>query len=227
MLVVLGLGLLSSASAAERTVVVDSFFFEDSSTGDGRVVVDQGDTIAFRFAGNNEHSATVTGLFDSGVKSGGQTFVTDALMRAGTYSLFCTEHGAQTHGTTLVVRGPAGQSPSATPRPSSAKPTPARTVAPPRKAVSSPPPVTAAPKTTAPAPQASVAAAPTRPSIRSSAPAPIRSTPAATATAAPLTAVEPADGGRDWLLPLLVLAPLVVAGAAIATRRRDPRLRGR
>lgn len=219
-LVALGLGLLSSAQAAERTVIVDSFFFEDSTAGDGRVVVDRGDTISFRFEGTNEHSATVEGLFDSGVKGGGTVFTTSALTKAGTFTLFCTEHGAETHGTTLVVRGPAGASPAPTARPTTAKPTPA-----PSRAAATPKPApartTAAPATVIPAP--STAAAAPRASTPARATAPVASpTPDSALSPAPTAATDPVDDGRDWLIPALVVLLLLLSAGAFALSRRDP-----
>src|SRR5687767_15259982 len=109
-----GLLVATPALAADVGVRVGSFYFDDSSAGDGRVVVDAGDRIVFAFEGNNTHTATVDGLFDSGPRDGGQSYTTSALMRPGSYTLYCSVHGARQHGATLQVRGRASAAPSPT-----------------------------------------------------------------------------------------------------------------
>lgn len=228
-MLVLGLGLVSPAVAATRTVTVDSFFFEDDSRGDGRIVVDQGDKTSFQFQGNNQHSATVDGLFDSGVKQGGQSFTTGALTRAGTYVLYCSVHGPRQHGSTLIVRAGAGQPSSPAPKPSSAKPTPtaAKTTAAPRVASGSTAGTSRA-KAAAPKPAASTA-----PSPSASPPAAARSTAPAKAKPATSTAPSPSartesqasaddrneGSSRNWLL--LVAGLLLLGGGAYALSRRS------
>lgn len=236
LLVVLGLGLMSPAAAAVRSVTVDSFFFEDASRGDGRVVVDEGDQISFSFQGNNQHSATVDGLFDSGVKQGGQSFTTGALTRPGTYTLYCTVHGARQHSSTLIIRAAAPSSP--TPKPSSAKPTPApaKTTAAPRATTGSTAGTSttkaATPKPASSAPAASTATPSSTPSAKAATPTgsstATSSSPTPTASAL-LDEPGTSDGdgtsseksSRDWLLPVLLLALLLIGAGAYAFSRRS------
>src|SRR4051794_12579962 len=82
------------ALATTSTVRVGSFYFEDASTGDGRVVVNKGDQITFRFEGSTRHTATVNGMFASGDHSSNETYMTPALTQPGTYTLYCEVHGA-------------------------------------------------------------------------------------------------------------------------------------
>jgi len=242
-LLALGLGLASPAVAAVRSVTVDSFFFEDDSRGDGRVVVDEGDRISFSFQGNNQHSATVDGLFDSGVKQGGQTFTTGALTRPGTYTLYCTVHGARQHGSTLIVRTAAAPPPSASAQPSSAKPTPAptRTLASPRASTSptgstrtavataprvSPaanPTATSAPRATAAATTGTSAAPvlPPRSSAATAATASAASTPGTQAQASEVDPPITASSSRNWVLPVVLLVLLLLAAGGYAVSRRS------
>ncbi|MEO6204003.1 MAG: hypothetical protein ABIO67_01265 [Mycobacteriales bacterium] len=114
----LGLALATPAGGALSGVRVGSFYFEDASAGDGKIVVNEGDQITFAFQGNAQHSATVDGLFDSGRKSSPQTYTTGALSRPGTYTLYCTVHGASRHSSTLIVRATATPPPPPPPAPS-------------------------------------------------------------------------------------------------------------
>lgn len=112
-LMALGLGMVLAgpASAGVDTVHVGSFYFEDATVGDGKVVVNQGDQITFVFdTKNTPHTATVDGQFDSGKKSSPQTYTTAPLLKAGTFVLYCTVHPE--HRTTLVVQSTSAPSPS-------------------------------------------------------------------------------------------------------------------
>lgn len=226
-LVLTGLLVATPALAADVGVRVGNFYFDDSSAGDERVVVDVGDRIVFTFEGNNTHTATVDGLFDSGNRNGGETYTTPALMRPGTYTLFCSIHGAQQHGATLQVRGKAAPSPT---RASSPSPSPVRTAA------ASPRPVAT---TAAPAPKPSPSASPKPSPSPSPKPSPsisVIAAPAVPTTAPPTTDDSPTPGpdavalprpaaadddGTNWLLPAaLVLLVLGLVATAIGLRRR-------
>ena len=226
-LVVAGVLLAAPAQAADVGVRVGSFYFEDASAGDGRVVVEAGDRLAFTFEGGSTHSATVDGLFDSGRRSSGETYVTSALMRPGTYTLYCTVHGAQQHGATLQVRGSASAAPSpsraASPSPS---PSPSPRLLPsllPRRSPSPSPAAPSASPSPKPSPSVSVIAAPALPS--SAAPTLAESpSPSASPEAVALPEPDPTDddgGGTGWLLPT-ALALLVggLGAIAYALRRR-------
>lgn len=242
-----GLGLLATpALSATQGVRVGSFYFEDASAGDGRVVIDQGDRITFTFEGGAQHTATVDGQFDSGARSDGQTYTTSALTRAGTFTLFCRVHGASRHSTSLVVRATSSPAPSPSPAASpapSAPPAPSPKASPPRRSPPSATATTAAPRT-APSPTAAPAAgspAPTRTAAPSSspsllviaAPSDVAATPTTVAappadprptSAAPAAAApegSATSSGRGWLLPwwLLLALGAAVAGAVVAARR--------
>src|SRR5689334_8486355 len=87
------------AAATTRLVHVGSYYFEDATHGDSRVVVQQGDRITFVFEGKAQHTATVDGMFSSGTRSPGARWTTPLLTRVGTFTLYCQVHGAPRHGT--------------------------------------------------------------------------------------------------------------------------------
>ena len=223
------------AAAATQTVRVGSFYFDDASAGDSRVVVDQGDRITFTFEGSSTHTATVDGLFDSGDKSAGETYTTMALMQAGTYDLFCKVHGPEQHGARLVVRPTNGPAPS----PSRAAASPSPAPSPVRSVAPSPAPVrTSAAPSRVPSPSPSVVRSPSpvgSPSVVIAAPAPSSQPPVAAAPSTspspeaagdlPSAASDREDGGNSWLLPALLVVLALLAGtvaAALAARRRRP-----
>lgn len=110
--------MAAPALAGLDSVSVGSFYYEDGSTGDGTITAKVGDQLKFVFSGKVQHSATVNGQFDSGVKKPGTTWTTGALMKAGTFTLYCSVHGVSRHSTTLVVTG-TSVAPSPTPSPTS------------------------------------------------------------------------------------------------------------
>lgn len=138
-----------SIAAATVNVHVGSYYFEDATIDDGRVVAKVGDQLRFLIddsgGGNKPHTVVVAELgIDSGALLQGSTFVTPVLDTPGTFTLFCRVHRANfDHFTTLVVTGQA-----ATPKPTPA-PTPPPT-----------PKVTPAPTATQPAPTSGSSAAP-------------------------------------------------------------------
>jgi plastocyanin len=222
------------AAAVTRGVRVGSYYFEDSSAGDGQVVVSQGDGITFTFEGDTQHTATVDGMFDSAVKNPGQTYTTGALMRPGTFTLYCQFHGAARHSTILVIRQAASPSPS----PTKARPSPSRTAAPaPARSATTKPSRTpsSSPRATAASPSPSRSPSPSAsPSSTPSASAsPVVTSPRASAsvTTSPAVAVaEPPDvapavaldDGGGWLMPtgVVLLAILLGVGAIALGRRR-------
>lgn len=198
-----------------------NFYFEDSTVGDGKVVVDQGDQIAFTFQGNLQHTATVDGLFSSGRKSG-TTWTSPALLSAGSYTLYCSVHGRTKHSTTLVVRSTGTTAPGPT---TSATPSPTKRAG----TKGTPKPIATSTATTA----ATAAPTATR-TFSGDTPAP--TTSSATAQAAPAVPVVPgsladalerapaAQGSwhRAFWMALLLAVPLGLA-AAWALRRSVPR----
>lgn len=118
-----------SIAAATVSVHVGNYYFEDSTVDDGKVVAKVGDQLRFLVddnGGTKPHSVVVTELgIDSGPLLAGSTYVTPALDRPGTFTLFCRVHRVNfDHFTTLIVTGEA-----ATPKPT-LPPTPKVTPAP-------------------------------------------------------------------------------------------------
>jgi hypothetical protein len=202
-------------------VRVGSYYFEDATRGDGRVVVAAGDRITFSIEGKAQHTATVDGWFSSGRRSPGQRWTTPALTRLGTFTLYCQVHGAPRHGTVLVVRRAAAPSPSSTRKPPSPAPSraPSPTPAPPSPSPSAAP-------SESPSPTARPSFAPTS-RTPSALPSPSGSpteSPAPAVGAGDTPDLQPAgpldDGGPDVLLPASLLGLVLLGTAAIALGRR-------
>jgi plastocyanin len=178
------------AVAATRTVRVGSFYFDDSTPGDGRVEVDAGDKITFTFPESTKHSAKVDKLFDSHERANGQTFTTTSLTHPGTYLLYCTVHGAQTHSATLVIRA-AGTSPSPSPSPAPPPPPPPPPSPSPSPSVAPSPTHTPTPTATPTrTPSATASSTPSRTAVPTESPA-VPPTSAATPEATPTSTTRP------------------------------------
>lgn len=170
--VLLLLGLTQvPVAAAVTSVYVGSFYFSTSSGGPSNtpVAVDNGDQLRF-VAQDNGHTVEIPGLGISQPLTKGQTFTTGALMKAGTYALYCSPHRNRGHETTLTVRAAAAQEPSPEPPPAPApspepKPKPSPT---PR---TSPAPARTASTTTSSAPAPATATTAAAPVAASPAPA--------------------------------------------------------
>ena len=104
-LVVGCMGVLASvAMAATRSIKVGDNYYVRSS-GVPTVTVSKGTTVKWSFRGSNPHSVTVSKgprKFNSGVHSGGSYRKT--LTRRGTYTIYCTVHGASDQKMRLVVK---------------------------------------------------------------------------------------------------------------------------
>ena len=97
------LGVLASVAMAARSVKVGDDYYVRSS-GVPTVTVTKGTTVTWRFKGSNPHSVTVSKgprKFDSGVRTGGS--YKRKLTRTGTYTIYCTVHGASDQKMKLVV----------------------------------------------------------------------------------------------------------------------------
>jgi plastocyanin len=104
-LVVGCLGVLATvAMAATKSVKVgDNYYVR--SRGVPTVTVSKGTTVKWRFRGINPHSVTVKkgpAKFNSGVRNGGS--YRKKLKRRGTYTIYCTVHGARDQRMKLVVK---------------------------------------------------------------------------------------------------------------------------
>lgn len=226
----LAAGLLAGVVyGATRTVHVGTYYFDDATPGDGKVVAAVGDRISFVFDDSKSHSANVDALgIASGPLGQGQVYTTPVLRRPGTFQLYCQLHRSRGHVATLVVTGTA-----ATPAP-----TPAPTPVPTASAAATAAP-TAAPPVPTPAPGDSGAPASAEPG--SSAAVVASPDPGSSADPGaspdPATSAEPGDealpdGGTAepvWLrsvsLALVAGVPMVLLAAAafVAARRRAAR----
>jgi LPXTG-motif cell wall-anchored protein len=87
----------AKASATASVSVGDNFFSPAS------VSVNVGDSVTWRNTGAAPHSATANnGSFDTGVFASGQSR-SHTFTRAGTFTYFCTVHGASQSGTVRVA----------------------------------------------------------------------------------------------------------------------------
>jgi plastocyanin len=138
----------SATAAGVVDIHVGSFYFEDSSVGDGVITANVGDQIRFTFDDSGGHNAQVDELgINTGVQGAGTVVVTGALTTPGTFTLYCKPHRRRGHLTTLIVSGDA---PPTTAAPTTAAPTtsPPTTLAPTTTAATTTAPTTAAPTTT-------------------------------------------------------------------------------
>ena len=104
-LVVGCLGVLASvAMAATRSIKVGDDYYV-RSRGVPTVTVSKGTTVKWNFRGSNPHTVTVSkgpSKFNSGVKSSGS--YKKKLTKRGTYTIYCTIHGASNQKMKLVVK---------------------------------------------------------------------------------------------------------------------------
>ena len=104
-LVVGCLGALASvAMAATRSVKVGDDYYV-RSRGVPVITVKKGTTVKWNFSGSNPHSVTVSKgprKFDSGVKTSGS--YKKKVTKRGTYTIYCTVHGAANQKMKLVVK---------------------------------------------------------------------------------------------------------------------------
>jgi plastocyanin len=95
--------LAATALAAKSVKVGDDYYVRAS--GVPKVTVSKGTTVRWRFAGDNPHTVTVSkgpAKFNSGVKSSGT--YSKKLRKRGTYTIYCTIHGASDQKMKLVVK---------------------------------------------------------------------------------------------------------------------------
>ena len=95
--------LAAGAMAAKSIKVGDDYYVRPS--GVPKVTVSKGTTVRWRFAGDNPHTVTVSKgpvKFNSGMKSSGT--YSKKLRKRGTYTIYCTIHGASDQKMRLVVK---------------------------------------------------------------------------------------------------------------------------
>ena len=83
--------------------VGDDYYVRPS--GVPKVTVSKGTTVRWRFIGDSPHTVTVSrgpAKFNSGVKSSGT--YSKKLRKRGTYTIYCTIHGASDQKMKLVVK---------------------------------------------------------------------------------------------------------------------------
>ncbi len=104
-LVVGSLGVLASvAMAATRSIKVGDDYYVRPS-GVPTVTVSKGTTVTWKFRGSNPHTVTVSkgpSKFNSGVRHGGS--YKKKLTKRGTYTIYCTVHGASDQKMKLKVK---------------------------------------------------------------------------------------------------------------------------
>ncbi len=96
--------LTATAFAATKSVKVGDDYYVRPS-GVPKVTVSKGTTVRWRFAGDSPHSVTVSKgpvKFSSGVKRSGS--YRKKMKRRGTYTIYCTIHGASNQKMKLVVK---------------------------------------------------------------------------------------------------------------------------
>ena len=95
--------LAATAFAAKSIKVGDDYYVRPS--GVPKVTVSKGTTVKWRFTGDSQHTVTVSkgpAKFNSGPKSSGS--YSKKLSKRGTYTIYCTIHGASTQKMKLVVK---------------------------------------------------------------------------------------------------------------------------
>ena len=93
----------ATAVAAKSVKVGDDYYVRPS--GVPKVTVSKGTTVRWRFVGEAPHTVTVSRgpvKFNSGVKSSGT--YSKKLRKRGTYTIYCTIHGAADQKMKLVVK---------------------------------------------------------------------------------------------------------------------------
>jgi plastocyanin len=96
--------LTATAFAATKSVKVGDDYYVRPS-GVPKVTVFKGTTVKWRFAGDDPHSVTVSkgpSKFDSGVKTSGT--YSKKMKKRGTYTIYCTIHGAANQKMKLIVK---------------------------------------------------------------------------------------------------------------------------
>ena len=100
--------LPSSASAADTTVPVGSFFFcePEMQGATCTTTISAGDTVTWEFAGGTHTTTSASGGWDSGNVAGGGTFQ-HTFAQAGSFSYVCDIHPSLMMGTIVVQAPPA------------------------------------------------------------------------------------------------------------------------
>ena len=96
--------LAAGAMAATKSIKVGDDYYVRAS-GVPKVTVSKGTTVRWRFAGDNPHTVTVSkgpARFNSGMKTSGT--YSKKLRKRGTYTIYCTVHGASDQKMKLVVK---------------------------------------------------------------------------------------------------------------------------
>jgi plastocyanin len=145
----------STGSSVTAAGVVDihvgSFYFEDSTVGDGVITARVGDQLRITFDDSGGHNAQVDALgIDTGVQGAGAVYISQVLTQPGTYELYCKPHRKRGHFTTLIVTGdslPPTTAAPTTAAPTTAPPTTTATATTTTATTTTPPQTTAAPST--------------------------------------------------------------------------------
>jgi plastocyanin len=96
-------GAAPAVAATKNVKVGDNWYVR--SSGVPKVTVSKGTTVKWNFDGKNPHNVTVKSgpaKFRSSTKASGS--YSKKVTKAGTYTIFCTVHGASDQSMKLVVR---------------------------------------------------------------------------------------------------------------------------
>ena len=95
--------ITATAFAAKSIKVGDDYYVRPS--GVPKVTVSKGTTVKWRFVGDSPHTVTVSkgpSKFNSGLKRSGT--YSRKMKKRGTYTIYCTIHGAANQKMKLVVK---------------------------------------------------------------------------------------------------------------------------
>ena len=107
--IVIGVGV--GVYAAVVGIATGSFYYEDSTVGDGKITAKVGDQLRFVIEDGGKGTPHTVEIPDLGISSGplgtNKTFVTSVITAPGEYVVFCKPHRNTGHETILLVTGEA------------------------------------------------------------------------------------------------------------------------
>lgn len=97
---------LSADAASAVNITSGNFWLEDSTVGDGQIVINAGDQLRVEVVDGTQHTVDIAEFGIASPKMAtGDVFVTPPLNTPGTYTLFCRTHLNRGHKTTLIILG--------------------------------------------------------------------------------------------------------------------------
>ncbi len=108
---VIVIGVAVGVFAAVVGIATGSFYYEDSTVGDGKITAEVGDQLRFVIEDGGRGTPHTVEIPELGISSGplgtNKTFVTPVITMPGEYVVFCKPHRKKGHETVLVVTGEA------------------------------------------------------------------------------------------------------------------------